>query len=108
MKAQADALAELLTTQKELEYYKRTYGNSSQTPPNMASLNSQLQYQQSEIERLRLFEQQASEVSWQIFFWTLVTFVSQKNLYFLSWRSFRQFGRNKIVNSRRKCSTSLI
>jgi len=106
MKAQADVLAELSATRKELEYYKRTFGNSSQMPPNVASLTSQLQYQQSEIERLRLFEQQASEVCWLVLLADCNnTFVRQRNLYLLSWRSFRQHGRNRIVNSRRRSST---
>ncbi|KAF8160794.1 BRE1 E3 ubiquitin ligase-domain-containing protein [Crassisporium funariophilum] len=67
MKAQADALNQLSEVTTQLEKYKRTYGDLSSLPPNVADLAERLRSSEAELERVRLLAKQQSESEGSLF-----------------------------------------
>ena len=62
MKATAEAFEQLSDANAQLEKYKRTYGDLSTLPPDIAHLAEQLRTKEEELERLRMSVTQQTEV----------------------------------------------
>ena len=98
MKATAEAFEQLSDTNAQLEKYKRTYGDLSTLPPDIAHLAEQLRTKEEELERLRMSVTQQTEV-FQAHLLTIlvnsrpVTPCSLKSLCLLSWRNCPRHGK---------------
>ncbi|KAK1218814.1 E3 ubiquitin-protein ligase bre1 [Marasmius sp. AFHP31] len=63
IQAESDALQKLSDVSKELEKYRRVYGELTSLQPDVGQLASQLQQKDDELQRLRLLDQQREQAS---------------------------------------------
>lgn len=97
MHAEAEALQRLAEATRELERYRKVYGDVSAFPADVQHLAAQLALKQAENETLRLSEEQHKEVSG--FFGAggggvvLMRLCRRRNRYLRSWINCRARGR---------------
>lgn len=94
MERMKEAFEQLADTNAQLEKYRRTYGDLSTLPPDVAHLAEQLRTKEEELGRLRMSVTQQTEVFFflQIHLYTIlinsrVTLCSLKSHCLLSWRN---------------------
>ncbi|KAL0068814.1 E3 ubiquitin-protein ligase bre1 [Marasmius tenuissimus] len=63
IQAESDALQKFSDVSKELEKYRRVYGELSSLQPDVGQLASQLKQKDDELQRLRLLDQQREQAS---------------------------------------------